>query len=153
MADPQGPDTGEAGLVFAAHNHHDPRCGRPPRLRNTDGPGFYHGYFENCCGEQFVFRFDQATGAGTVWGGELDWDNRKSFTLGLLDEALRATQRLAAQITEPGLAEASGLPVIDAALALGRLTGLTGKDEVIWLRACLAACTPVAGLLEGRRRD
>jgi hypothetical protein len=24
--------------------------------------------------------------------------------------------------------------VIDAALALGRLTGLTGKDEVIWLR-------------------
>jgi hypothetical protein len=26
-----------------------------------------------------------------------------------------------------------------AALALGRFTGLTGKDEVIWLRACLAA--------------
>ena len=36
-------------------------------------------------------------------------------------------------------------PVIDAALALGRLTGLTGKDEVIWLRACLEACTLRAG--------
>ena len=31
--------------------------------------------------------------------------------------------------------------MIDAALALGRLTGLTGKDEIHWLRACLAACT------------
>jgi hypothetical protein len=153
MVDPEGPDLGDAGLVFAAQNNHDPRCGPPPRLRNTADPGLYHGYFENRFGEQFVFTFDRATGAGTVWGGDLGWDNRKSFTLGLLDEALRATQRLAAQITEPGLAEASGLPVIDAALALGRLTGLTGKDEVIWLRACLAACTPAAGLLEGRRRD
>jgi hypothetical protein len=39
--------------------------------------------------------------------------------------------------------------VIDTALALGRLTGLTGKDEVVWLRACLAACSPPAGRLEG----
>jgi hypothetical protein len=153
VVDPEEPDLAEAGLVFAAHNNHDPRCGWPPRLRNTDDPGFYHGYFENRFGEQFVFTFDWATRAGTVWGGDLGWDNRKSFTLDLLDEALRATQRLAAQITEPELAEASGLPVIDTALALGRLTGLTGKDEVIWLRACLAACTPVAGRLEGRRRD
>jgi hypothetical protein len=37
------------------------------------------------------------------------------------------------------------LPVIDAALALGRLTGLTGKDEIIWLRACLTACTTLTG--------
>ncbi len=41
-----------------------------------------------------------------------------------------------------GSAEPSRLPIIDAALALGRLTGLTGKDEVIWLRACLNACVP-----------
>jgi hypothetical protein len=46
-----------------------------------------------------------------------------------------------------------GLPVIDAALALGRFTGLTGKDEVIWLRACLTACAPVVGPPEGRRGD
>jgi hypothetical protein len=38
----------------------------------------------------------------------------------------------------------AALPVIDAALALGRLTGLAGKDEVIWLRACLGACTGFA---------
>jgi hypothetical protein len=47
MADPEGLDPGDAGLFFAAHNNHDPRCGRPPRLRNTDNPGPYYGYFEN----------------------------------------------------------------------------------------------------------
>jgi hypothetical protein len=151
MVDREGPDPGEAGLVFAAQNNHDPRCGSPPRLRNTADPGLYYGYFENRYGEQFVFTFDRATGAGTVWGGDLGWDEPQSFTLELLGEALRSTQRLAAQVVELGRTEASGLPVIDAALALGRLTGLTGKDEVIWLRACLAACTPIAGPPEGRR--
>ena len=144
MVDTEGPDPGFAGLVFAAHNNHDPRCGRPPRLRNTADPGLYFGYYENRHGEQFVFRFDRATGTGTVWGGDLDWDEPRSFTLDLLDVALRETQRLAAQVAGLGRTEASGLPVIDAALALGRFTGLTGKDEVVWLRACLAACTTLA---------
>ena len=152
MADPNGKDPGDAGLVFAAQNNHDPSCGSPPRLRNTADPGLYYGYFENRFGEQFVFTFDRATGAGTIWGGDLGWDEPKSFTLGLLDAAFRQTQRLAAQLG-PERTKAAGLPVIDAALALGRLSGLTGKDEVIWLRACLSACTPVAGLLEGRRSD
>ena len=144
MVDPEGPGPGAAGLVFAAHNDHDPRCGQPPRLLNTADPRLYYGYFENRYGEQFVFSFDRATGTGTVWGGDLDWDEPKSFTLDLLDVALRETQRLAAQVAGLGRTEASGPPVIDAALALGRFTGLTGKDEVVWLRACLAACTTLA---------
>jgi hypothetical protein len=71
----------------------------------------------------------------------------------LLDDALRHTQRVAARVVGLGRTEASGLPVIDAALALGRLTGLTGKDEVIWLRACLNACTHLVGRPEGLRSD
>jgi hypothetical protein len=153
MVDPEGKDPGDAGLVFAAYNQHDPRCGQPPRHRNTVNPGLYYGYFENRYGEQFVFTFDRATGTGTVWGGDLDWAEPKSFTIGLLDEALRSTQRLAAQVVALGRTEESDLPVIDAALALGRLTGLTGKDEVIWLRACLAACTAFVGRPEGRQSD
>ena len=153
MVDPEGPDPGAAGLVFAALNHHDPRCGRPPRLRNTADPGLYYGYFENRYGEQFVFRFDRATGTGTVWGGDLDWDEPRSFTLDLLDVALRETQRLAAQVARLGRTEASGLPVIDAALALGRFTGLTRKDEIIWLRACLEACAASVERPEGHRLD
>jgi hypothetical protein len=77
-----------------------------------------------------------------VSGGDLGWGDPKVFTLGLLDEALSSTQDLAAQVV--GRDATSKLPVIDAALALGRLTGLTGKDEVIWLRACLGACTGFA---------
>jgi hypothetical protein len=153
MVDPEWKDLRDAGLVFAAYNNHHPSCGLPPRLRNTADPGLYYGYLENRHGEQFVFTFDRATGTGTISGGDLGWDEPKSFTLGLLDEALRETQKLAARITEPGRAEAEGLPVIDTALALGRLTGLTGKDEVIWLRACLTACTPIVGPPEGGRSD
>jgi len=136
----QNPDG--AGLVFAAHNNHTPQCGLPPRVRNTDNLGLYYGYFENRFGEQFVFVFDRATKTGTITGGDLDWGKPKAFTLGLLEEALRATRMLAERIMRQGSTEPSRLPIIDAALALGRLTGLTGKDEVIWLRACLNACVP-----------
>jgi hypothetical protein len=144
MVDPEGNDPGDAGLVFAAHNNHDPRCGRPPRLRNTADPGCYYGYFENRYGEQFVFTFDRTTGAGTISGGDLGWDDPKAFSLELLDKGLRATRRVAAQIVGLGRTEASGLPVIDAAMALGRIAGLMGEDEVIWLGSCLEACTPYA---------
>jgi hypothetical protein len=97
MAVPEGQGPGDAGLVFAAHNNHDPRCGPPPRLRNTDNTGLYYGYFENRYGEQFIFTFDRATGTGTVSGGDLGWGDPEAFTLGLLEEALRSTRDLAAQ--------------------------------------------------------
>ncbi len=70
----------------------------------------------------------------------MGWDNPRSFTLRLLDEILRETRRIAAPIVEEE--HASALPKIDTALALGRLAGLTGVEEVVWLRACLKACAP-----------
>ena len=149
MADPERQDPGDAGVVFAAYNTHHERYGTPPRRRNAANPGLYHGYFENRYGEQFVFTFDRATGTGTVSGGDLGWGDPKAFTRGLLDEAHRSTQDLAVQVK--GSDARSMLPGIDAALALGRLTGLTGKDEVIGLRACLAACTAFGGSTGGNR--
>jgi hypothetical protein len=142
MTKPNGRDPDDTGLVFAAHNTHDERCGRPPHVRNTDDRGLYYGYFENRYGEQFVFTFDGATGTGTISGGDFEWGKPKTFTRDLLDAALRSTQNLAAQVDE---SERWRLPLIDAALALGRLTGVTGSDEIIWLRACLEAC---GGLVE-----
>jgi len=142
MAKPKDEGVCDARLVFSAHNRHHERCGAPPRLRNTDNPGLYHGYFENRHGEQFVFTFDRATGTGTVSGGDLGWAEPRTFTRGLLDEALRSTRGLAAQVQ--GDDARSQLPVIDHALALGRLTGLTGKDEIAWLRACLEACAGIS---------
>lgn len=137
----RGPDDLE--LVFAAHNNHAQQCGLPPRLRNTDNRKLYYGYFENGHSEQFVFTFDRATGTGTVSASDLGWNEPKSFTVGLLDEILGETRKIASEIVEGGDAAASALPVIDRAMALGRLTGLTGKEEIIWLRACLKACTPL----------
>jgi hypothetical protein len=148
---PQGHHPGDLGLVFAARNNHDPRCGPPPRLRYTDNLALHYGCFENRSGEQFVFTFDRGTGTGTVSGGDLVWGESTTFTLGLLGEALRSTRDLAAQVQ--GDDARSQLPVIDAAPALGRLTGLTGKDEVVWLRACPTACVPSAGSrVDGRQR-
>jgi hypothetical protein len=138
MVDPIGLDV---DLVFAAHNNHAPGCGRPARLKNSENRTLYYGYFENCHGEQFVFTFDRATQTGTVSGGDLGWENVKTFTLGLLEVALYETQRLASLITVRAEADTQCLPVIDSAFALGRLTGLTAKDEIAWLRSCLAACT------------
>jgi hypothetical protein len=54
---PPGKSPPGAGLNFAAYNNHDPRCGPPPRLRNTAAPGLYHGYFDNRYREQFVLAF------------------------------------------------------------------------------------------------
>jgi hypothetical protein len=61
---------GYLGFVFAAHNIHDPSCGRPPRLRKTADPVLYYGCLENCYGEQFVFTFDRAIRAGTIGRGD-----------------------------------------------------------------------------------
>ena len=98
MADPEGHYPGDAGLVFAAHNNHDERCGPPPHLRNTDNLGLYYGYFENRYGEQFVFTFDRGTGTGMVSGGDPGWGDPQTYTLGLLGEALRSARDLAAQV-------------------------------------------------------
>ena len=45
MAKPKDQDPGDAGLVFAAHNTHDQRCGPRLALRNTDNPGLYSRLF------------------------------------------------------------------------------------------------------------
>ena len=64
-----------------------------------------------------------------VSGGDLGWDDPKAFTLALLEEILRSTRKLAAQVVGEGGDETSDLPVIDAALALGRLAGLRGRTR------------------------
>src|SRR4051794_13983053 len=125
MAKPKHRDAVEETLVFAAYNTHTVHCGPPPRLRNTDEPRLYHGYFENSHGEQFVLTLDRKTGAGTIWGGDIEWSRPKSFTRELLDAALHNTQEIAALIEKAGPDQAARLPIIDAAQALGRLTGLT----------------------------
>ena len=58
-----------------------------------------------------------------------------------MDDVLRSTRNIGASAVGKGLADTSGLPVITAALALGRVTDLAGKDDAIWLRLCQEART------------
>ena len=141
MTGSKGQEPGNAGLVFVAWNTHSPSCGEPPRVRTTENPGLYYGYFENRFGEQFVFTFDRTTKTGTVSGGDLDWGNPRPFTLVELEAIVHDMRgQVAEAVRHDGLDQAR-VPELDAALALGRLTGVTGKDEIIWLRACLKACS------------
>ena len=64
----------------------------------------------------------RGTGTGTVAGGDLGWHDPQSYTLDLLDEALRDTQRVAAPVAGLGRTEASELPAIDAAPAPSGVT-------------------------------
>jgi hypothetical protein len=59
---------------FVIRNNHSPDCGEPPTIGN-DPPGKYLGYFENAYGEQWVFVYDQATGAAELRGGDAGWEN------------------------------------------------------------------------------
>ena len=136
MAKPKGQDPGDAGLVFAAHNTHDERCGPPPRLRNTDNPGLVLRLFREPLRRAVRLHLRPGDGDRHGPGGDLGWGDPKSFTLGLLEEVVRDTQRVAARIAGPGRTETSGLLVIDAAWRGVASPVCTGKDEVIWLRAC-----------------
>jgi hypothetical protein len=151
MAKKQSQSASDTGLVFGAYNVHSQHCGTPPGRLNSADLTLYYGYYENYHGEQFVFTYDREGQSGTIEGGDLEWGNTKTFTLGLLKQAVGATQELAARVEAGRNPETPALPVIDAALALGRLSGLTGKEEILWLRACLEACGVLAALANSRR--
>jgi hypothetical protein len=82
MADPKGQEHDHSGMVFAAHNNHDPRCGRSPCLRKTANPALHYAYFENRYGRRIVFTLDPATSTGTVSSGHPGWDDPKAFLSG-----------------------------------------------------------------------
>lgn len=75
-------DSEPATIIFTAVNHHPEEAGQPPNLR-SDERGRYVGYFENEYGEQFLFVYDRASQTGTLWGGDLDWDEPVPVVNGL----------------------------------------------------------------------
>jgi len=110
-------------------------------VRTTENPQLYYGYFENRFGEQFVFTFDRTTQTGTVSGGDLNWGNPKPFTLVEVETLVEMMRDQVADAVQHEGLDPARVPELDAGLALGRLSGVTGKDEIVWLRACLRACT------------
>lgn len=77
--------------LFQANNKHVADSGQPPFI-DANTPNRYHSYFENAQGEQLIFVYDYDTYAGTLYHGDLGWDQPRPVEDGkcpsiILDEA------------------------------------------------------------------
>jgi hypothetical protein len=86
-------DEAKLGALFSVSNHHTAHCGEPPVV-NGDDPGVYHGYFENCHGEQFVFVCHRNTAEGTLWAGDAGWQQPHAVVEGKVDLILSPEEEL-----------------------------------------------------------
>lgn len=59
--------------IFRVGNKHSAASGSPPQV-DGDERGRYYSYFENEFGEQAVFVYDYETQTGTLYMGDLGWD-------------------------------------------------------------------------------
>ena len=58
--------------MLTIHNRHAAACGIPPAV-STEAADLYIGDFENRHGEQWIFRYDRATGEARLRGGDAGW--------------------------------------------------------------------------------
>jgi hypothetical protein len=68
----------EGERLLEIDNLHGAECGPPPSLDAADR---YLGYFENCCGEQWVFVGDRETGEAVIRGGDTGWETEYKVSL------------------------------------------------------------------------
>lgn len=59
-------------VIFQARNAH-PNSGEPPSI-DANTPNQYHSYFENAAGEQLIFVYDREQDTGTLYHGDLGWE-------------------------------------------------------------------------------
>lgn len=62
--------------LFTVGSKHIATSGEAP-LIDGDIKGRYHGYFENESGEQAVFVYDFQAETGTLWMGDVGWEEPK----------------------------------------------------------------------------
>ena len=58
--------------VLTVINRHSRDCGLPPNITAKD---HYISYFENDYGEQLVYQYNRDTHKGTLWHGDIGWEN------------------------------------------------------------------------------
>ena len=78
-------------VIFTAQNKHVSDSGKPPQI-DANTPNRYHAYFENAQGEQLIFIYDRESDTGTLYHGDLGWEQPRPVEDGkcpsvLLDEA------------------------------------------------------------------
>jgi hypothetical protein len=73
----------KAPLLVIKNNHADD-CGEPPVIAESD----YVGYFKNAFGEQWLFTFDRQAQTGTLFGGDIGWDEPIVVEDGICDSVV-----------------------------------------------------------------
>jgi hypothetical protein len=78
-------------LLFQVRNKQATASGEPPSI-DGNTPNRYHAYFENTQGEQLIFIYDREADTGTLYHGDLGWDQPRPVEDGrcpsiILDEA------------------------------------------------------------------
>jgi len=81
--------------IFGMPNYHGEDSGTPPSLIGTLGaPYIYHGYFENCDGDQWIFTYDHESKKALLRGGDVGWGTALQVESGgVVDLVLRKTER------------------------------------------------------------
>lgn len=77
--------------LFEVNNKHVADSGTPPHI-DANTPNRYHSYFENAQGEQLIFIYDYDAGTGTLYHGDLSWQQPRPVKDGkcpsvILDDA------------------------------------------------------------------
>jgi hypothetical protein len=75
---------------FTMSNVHVASCGEPPALSN-DNPDYYHGYFENRHGEQWIFTYCRSKRKAEIRGGDADWASVYEVVDGKVEELVLST--------------------------------------------------------------
>lgn len=73
----------ERPIVFQARNKQPATSGEPPSI-DANTPNRYHAYFENGYGEQLIFVYDRETNTGTLYHGDLGWNDPQTVEDGTL---------------------------------------------------------------------
>lgn len=113
--------------ILIVNNGHGEGCGTPPAFVAPER-GFWHGYYENIEGEQFILRWDFAAGKGRLYGGDIGWEEPSELVL---------TPEMKEMLKEFSLASDTGknkvLQVILADPSIKRALGIImGKLETHW---------------------
>jgi len=79
------------GILFHVRNKQSASSGQPPSI-DGNTPNRYHAYFENAQGEQLIFIYDREADTGTLYHGDLGWNEPRPVLDGkcpsvVLDEA------------------------------------------------------------------
>jgi hypothetical protein len=80
--------------MLTIHNRHSAECGIPPTF-STEVADLYIGYFENRCGEQWIFTCNRTTHEASLRGGDAGWDNAHPVRGGRVDGLILAPEEAA----------------------------------------------------------